>query len=175
VRFPAKAEAVGHTGLYLVCWVCWRIHGMPRRWRPGYPYGFGIPGDPKVFGHFPFTPSRFYYYQRGIQSLANSAQPKTHCGAGTPLDHVIQILPPEDSFTPGLESMLQASGLYGQASVSRVLPGCLIWIRSRNLRLAHANGVNNNLRLDRLDCWLGVVSRERGWKPKLPPGVRQFC
>jgi hypothetical protein len=83
-------------------------------------------------------PDRFYYYQRGIQSLANSSQPHN---ALWPLlrlwTHVIQILPPEAPTPPG---WMPSSIWVCIEKALQYCPGCLVWSEILD-DWAHANGV----------------------------------
>jgi hypothetical protein len=89
-------------------------------------------------------PDRFFYYQRGMQSLVNSTQPHN---ALWPLmrlwTHVIQDLPPDDTAHQQWVSAFQYLGLYGTDFRARVaaLDAYLDTVEEILDDWAHANGV----------------------------------
>jgi hypothetical protein len=146
VRFPARADTLRHPGLYpgllgllgasnvdaetLAIWLT--------QWAAAYQ------AIPKAAVTARLNPDRFYYYQRGIQSLANSALPHN---ALWPLlrlwTHVIQILPPDAPQHLDWVNATQQLGLYGTGFRERVaaLDAYLDTVEEILDDWAHANGV----------------------------------
>ncbi len=123
VRFPARAEAVRHPGLYqgLLGLLgapnvdAETLAGWLTQWQAAYQV------IPKSAVTARLHPDRFFYYQRGINSLINSQQPHN---ALWPLlrnwTHVIQVLPQEAALLENWREAFRRLGIYGADFRERV-------------------------------------------------------
>lgn len=147
VNLPARAEAVRHPGLYPGLL---GLLGAPNvdaealaAWLPQWAAAYQAVPKSSVTARL--HPDRFYYYQRGIQSLANSSQPHN---ALWPLlrlwTHVIQVLPPEAASHQAWVDAFQHLGLYREGFRARVsaLDAYLDTVEEILDDWAHANGVD---------------------------------
>jgi hypothetical protein len=146
VRFPARAEAVRHPGLYpgllgllgapnvdaqvLTAWLA--------QWQAAY---LAIP---KAAITARLHPDRLFYYQRGIESLINGPQPHN---ALWPLlrlwTHVIQVFAQDSAPQQDWKEAFQRLGVYGAAFRERVaaLDAYLDTVEEILDDWAHASGV----------------------------------
>jgi hypothetical protein len=146
VRFPARAEAVRHAGLYPGLQ---GLLGAPNvdaqvlaDWLPQWATAYQAVPRQAVTARL--HPDRFYYYQRGINSLINGQQPHN---ALWPLlrlwTQVAQVLPPEAAPLQDWKEACQQLGIYGTAFRERVaaLDAYLDTVEEILDDWAHANGV----------------------------------
>jgi len=146
VRFPAKADAVRHPGLYqgllgllgapnvdaeaLTAWLA--------EWAAAYQ------AIPKASITARLHPDRFFYYQRGMQSLANGPHPHNTLWPLMRLwTQVIQNLPPGAASHQAWANAFTYLGLYGTTFRERViaLDAYLDTVEEILDDWAHANGV----------------------------------